>query len=106
MMVQNSNEPISEAAVDSQSHLTRPHHASRKVILGTIPALVIVLLLALAIAIIPRVRLKNELAAQKAQRAATPPNVFVMPAQSSPASVNLQLTGTMAPITEAPIGTG
>src|SRR5947209_11108981 len=81
----------------------RPHHASRKVMLGVVVMLAAVLLIALAIAIVPRVRLKNELAAQKEQRAATPPNVFVIQAQPSPASVNLQLTGTMAPITEAPV---
>jgi RND family efflux transporter MFP subunit len=88
--------------MDSQVDL-RPHHASRKVMLGIFAMLAAVLLLALAIAIVPRVRLKNELAAQKEQRAATPPNVFVIEAQPSPASVNLQLTGTMAPITEAPV---
>jgi RND family efflux transporter MFP subunit len=102
-MAQNSNEPMSEATTGSQNHLTRPHHASRKVMLSGFAAVAAVLLLALAIAIVPRVRLKNELAAQKAQHAATPPNVFVTPAQPSPASVNLQLTGTTAPITEAPI---
>lgn len=103
MTAQNSNEPTSDAATGSQSHLTRPHHASRKVMLGTLAMLAAALLLALAIAIVPRVRLKNELAAQKEQRAVTPPNVFVTQAQPSPASVKLQLTGTMAPITEAPI---
>jgi RND family efflux transporter MFP subunit len=103
MTAENSREPTSEPASGSQSHLTRPHHASRKVMLGTFAMLAAVLLIALAIAIVPRVRLKNELAAQKAQRAATPPNVFVIPAKPSPTSVELQLTGTMAPITEAPI---
>jgi RND family efflux transporter MFP subunit len=71
--------------------------------LGTLAILATVLLLALAIAIVPRIRLANELAAQKEHSAVTPPNVFVMPVQPSPASVQLQLTGTMAPITEAPI---
>ncbi|MCU1295369.1 MAG: family efflux transporter, subunit [Bryobacterales bacterium] len=103
MTVQNSKEFTSEAATGSQSHLTQPHRVSRKVMLAIFVMLAAALLIALAIAIIPRVRLKNQLAAQKEQRAATPPNVFVIPAQPSPASVKLQLTGTMAPVTEAPI---
>jgi RND family efflux transporter MFP subunit len=103
MTAQNSKEPTSEAASSSQSHLTTPNHASRKVMLGIFAMLAAALLIAFAIAVIPRVRLKNELAAQKEQRAVTPPNVFVIRAQTSPASVELQLTGTMAPITEAPI---
>jgi RND family efflux transporter MFP subunit len=103
MTAQDSKEPTGEAASGSQSHLTRPHRVSRKVMLGTLAMLAAALLLALAIAIVPRVRLTNELAAQKEQRAVTAPNVFVIQAQPSPASVKLQLTGTMAPITEAPI---
>jgi RND family efflux transporter MFP subunit len=103
MTAENSNALKREAASGSQSHLTPPHHASRKVVLGILAVLAAALLIALAIAIVPRVRLKNELAAQKKQRAVTPPNVFVTPAQPSPGSVELQLTGTMAPITEAPV---
>jgi RND family efflux transporter MFP subunit len=103
MTAQNSKEPTSEAASSSQSHLTTPNHASRKVMFGIFAMLAAALLIAFAIAVIPRVRLKNELAAQNEQRAVTPPNVFVIRAQTSPASVELQLTGTMAPITEAPI---
>jgi RND family efflux transporter MFP subunit len=103
MTAQNSKTLTSEAASGSQGHLTRSHHASRKVMLGAFAMLAAALLIALAIAIIPRVRLKNELAVQKEHRAVTPPNVFVIQAQPSPASVQLQLTGTMAPITEAPV---
>jgi hypothetical protein len=99
MTAENSKALKHEAASDSQSHLTRPRHTSRKVVLGILAMLAGALLIALAIAIVPRVRLKNELAAQKEQRALTPPNEFVIQAQPSPASVELQLTGTMAPIT-------
>jgi multidrug efflux pump subunit AcrA (membrane-fusion protein) len=99
MMAEDSKEPMNAAGNGSQSH----RHASSKVMLGSLAALVAALLLALGIAIIPRVRLQNQLAVQKEQRSATPANVFVISAQPSPASVNLQLTGTMAPITEAPI---
>jgi RND family efflux transporter MFP subunit len=88
--------------MDSKANL-RPYHASRKVMLGAFAIVAAVLVAALAVAIVPRVRLNHELAAQKAQNAATPPNVFVIRAAPSPASVEVQLTGTMAPITEAPI---
>jgi RND family efflux transporter MFP subunit len=104
MTAQNSREPTGEAAASgSESQLTRPHHTSPKVLFGILAALAAALLLALAIAIVPRVRLNGEIAAQKEQHAATSPNVFVIQAQPSPASVELQLTGTMAPITEAPV---
>jgi RND family efflux transporter MFP subunit len=103
MTAQNSNERASAAATGSQSHVSRPPRASRTVMLGAFAILAAVLTIALAVAILPRVRLNHELAAQKVQHAATPPNVFVIRAAPSPASVEVQLTGTMAPITEAPI---
>jgi RND family efflux transporter MFP subunit len=57
----------------------------------------------LALGVIPRVLLSRSLTKQKAQEAATAPNVFVTPAQGSASSVTVQLSGTMSPITEAPV---
>ncbi len=57
----------------------------------------------LAVGLVPRLVLSGELKEQKSQRAAAAPNIFVIQAQGSPASVTLQLSGTMSPITEAPV---
>lgn len=57
----------------------------------------------LCIGIIPRLILQNRLVNQKNRQRNAIPSVFVTPAQPSPATVKVQLSGTMSPITEAPI---
>jgi RND family efflux transporter MFP subunit len=86
-----------EGAADSK-HPARSHKRAVFIIAGV--AVVVVLL---AVGIIPRVLLDRDLKKQQSQLAAAAPNIFVMPAQGSPPTVTLQLSGTMSPITEAPI---
>jgi RND family efflux transporter MFP subunit len=57
----------------------------------------------IAVGLIPRLFLNRDLRKQASQQAATAANVFVTPAQASPSSVSVQLSGTMSPITEAPV---
>jgi RND family efflux transporter MFP subunit len=57
----------------------------------------------ICIGVIPRLILHRELRLQKAQQTSALPKVFVAVAQESPATVNVQLSGTMSPITEAPV---
>jgi multidrug efflux pump subunit AcrA (membrane-fusion protein) len=57
----------------------------------------------IAMGLVPRLFLNRDLRKQASQQAATAANVFVTPAQASPSSVSVQLSGTMSPITEAPV---
>ncbi len=57
----------------------------------------------IAIGVIPRVFLDRTLKAQKAHQVTAAMNVFVTPAQETPSSVPVELSGTMSPITEAPV---
>lgn len=98
--------PTDETQNRSASHpagpgaTNRPDGSSRavKAVLAGVGLLAI-----LALGVIPRVWLSRSLKRQEAQEAAAAPNVFVTPAESSAASVVVQLSGTMSPITEAPI---
>jgi RND family efflux transporter MFP subunit len=60
-------------------------------------------LVLIAVGLIPRIFLSRDLRRQKSQETVEAANVFVTPAQGAAASVTVQLSGTMSPITEAPV---
>jgi len=84
---------------DGASQTARGHW-SRK---GALLAIAGLGVLVLAIGVIPRMVLSRNLENQKTQQARTAPNIFVMPAEAAPASITVQLTGSMSPIIEAPV---
>ena len=55
------------------------------------------------IGVVPRLFLDRDLKLQASQQADTAANVFVTDATPSPSSASVQLSGTMSPITQAPI---
>jgi len=63
----------------------------------------IVVLVLLCVGVIPRIVLSHQLLRQKERQTNAIPNVFVSPAQQSPVTVTVQLSGTLSPITEAPV---
>jgi len=73
----------------------------RRNVILLVAALCVVALI--AVGLLPRLFLNRDLRNQASQQAATAANVFVTPAQASPPSVSVQLSGTMSPITEAPV---
>ena len=89
-----SNQPI------NAGHPPSGWDAKRRFILvGT--AVVVVALI--CVGVIPRSLLHHELLSQQAAQQKAVPNVFVTLAQQSPSAVTVQLSGTMSPITEAPL---
>jgi RND family efflux transporter MFP subunit len=82
------------------SQMNRAGRPRRNIILIVAVLCVVALI---AVGLIPRLFLKRDLRKQASQQAATAANVFVTPAQASPPSVSVQLSGTMSPITEAPV---
>jgi RND family efflux transporter MFP subunit len=80
---------------------TAPSSWSRRGIIATLAGFCVVALI--AVGVVPRLILSRNLRRQSSQQAATAPNIFVTPAQGSAPSVTVQLSGTMSPITEAPV---
>src|SRR5260370_13480199 len=80
---------------------TAPSSRSRRRIIATLVGFCVVALI--AVGVVPRLILSRNLRRQSSQQAATAPNIFVTPAQGSATSVTVQLSGTMSPITEAPV---
>jgi RND family efflux transporter MFP subunit len=78
----------------------RPDRPRRNVILTGAVLCVVALI---AVGLIPRLFLNRDLRKEASQQAATAANVFVAITQASPSSVAVQLSGTMSPITEAPV---
>jgi RND family efflux transporter MFP subunit len=100
MTLEHERHITSVAAAVATNQAAHPFRFRR----GTIATLVGFCVLALiAVGVVPRLILSRKLERQSFQQAATAPNIFVMPAQGSPASVTVQLSGTMSPITEAPV---
>lgn len=66
-----------------------------------VAALVVVILL--GIGVLPRLAVRQDLLREQEAQANARPNVYVTVAQGSPAAVDVQLSGTMSPITEAPV---
>jgi RND family efflux transporter MFP subunit len=84
----------------SNPMVTEPGRRRRNVILLVAVLCVVALI---AVGLIPRLSLNRDLRKQASQQATTAANVFVTLAQASPPSVAVQLSGTMSPITEAPV---
>jgi RND family efflux transporter MFP subunit len=84
--------------VANQGAHIAPPRKTRFLVIGGLGALVLV-----AVGLIPRIFLSRDLRRQKSQQTATAANVFVTPAQGAAPSVTVQLSGTMSPITEAPV---
>jgi RND family efflux transporter MFP subunit len=80
--------------------VTQPGRARTRVILIIAIFCVVALI---GVGLIPRLLLSRDLERQASLQATTPANVFVTVAQASPSSVAVQLSGTMSPITEAPV---
>jgi RND family efflux transporter MFP subunit len=78
----------------------QPGRSRRNVILLVATLCVLALI---AVGLIPRLFLNRDLKKEASQQAATAANVFVAITQASPSSVAVQLSGTMSPITEAPV---
>src|ERR1700729_2641627 len=100
-MTQENEAPIQsggDPTVANQGAHTAPPRKTRIFVIGRLCALVLV-----AVGLIPRIFPSRDLRRQKSQQAATAANVFVTPAQGAAASVTVQLSGTMSPITEAPV---
>jgi len=72
----------------------------RRLILFGASAVVILLI---ALGVIPRLITQHQLARQAAERANAVPAVYVSPAQQSSPTDSVQLSGTLSPITEAPV---
>jgi len=100
-MTQSHDLPNRTAAVRLND--TIPNSKSRQARRLTWIAVSVLLLVALGIGGIPRLLLQRKLQQQKAEQASAIPTVYVSLAQQSPSTVNLQLSGTMSPITEAPV---
>jgi RND family efflux transporter MFP subunit len=79
---------------------TQDDRPRKKIILFV--AIVCVLAM-IGLGLIPRLFLSRDLRNQASQQATTAANVFVTIAQASPPSTSVQLSGTMSPITEAPV---
>jgi len=75
--------------------------AHRKRTILIVAALCVLILI--AIGLVPRLFLNRDLKRQAVQLSDSAANVFVTSAKSSPSSTTVQLSGTMSPITEAPI---
>ena len=100
MTLQHESQTTSGAAATATRHTAHPSR-SRRGTIATLAGFCVVALI--AVGVVPRLILSRNLKRQSSQQAATPPNMFVTPAQASPATVTLQLSGTMSPITEAPV---
>jgi RND family efflux transporter MFP subunit len=74
--------------------------SKRRFVLGGIALAAIVLL---GVGMVPRLVLHRDLLRQQVEESRMVPNVFVTIAQASPMTVSVQLSGTMSPITEAPV---
>jgi RND family efflux transporter MFP subunit len=100
--VTRENEGRSNFSSDSTGSTTTAHPGPprRKIILliGILCVLALI-----GIGLIPRLFLNRDLNKEASEQATTAANVFVTVAQASPASVSVQLSGTMSPITEAPV---
>jgi RND family efflux transporter MFP subunit len=100
MTLEHERHITSGAAPAATSQATYPFRLSR----GTIATLAGFCILGLiAVGVVPRLILSRTLDRQSSRQAATASNIFVMPAQGSPAEVSVQLSGTMSAITEAPV---
>jgi RND family efflux transporter MFP subunit len=100
MTLEHERHTTSGTAPAATGHRAHPSWARR----GTIVTLAGFCIVALiAVGVVPRLILRSKLEKQSSQQAATAPNIFVTPAQGSPATVTVQLSGTMSPITEAPV---
>jgi RND family efflux transporter MFP subunit len=95
---EGDNNFSSNATVTTQA--TPPSRSRRNIIL-IVAALCVLALI--AVGLIPRLFLNRDLKKEASQQAATAANVFVAITQASPSSVAVQLSGTMSPITEAPV---
>jgi multidrug efflux pump subunit AcrA (membrane-fusion protein) len=100
MTLEHESHNTSGAAPAAISQTT-PSSRSRRGIIATLAGFCVVAVI--AVGVVPRLILSRNLGRQSSQQAATAPNIFVTPAQWSPASVTVQLSGTMSPITEAPV---
>jgi RND family efflux transporter MFP subunit len=100
MTLQHETHTTSGAAPTAAGHPAHPSRSRRRTI-ATLAGFCVVGLI--AVGVVPRLILSRNLERQSSQQAATPPNIFVTPAQASPATVTVQLSGTMSPITEAPV---
>ncbi|SEF57347.1 RND family efflux transporter, MFP subunit [Bryocella elongata] len=78
-----------------------PSHGTRRKVFLLLAVCAVIALI--CVGTVPRLFLSHELRSQAHEQAATSANVFVTPAQASPPFVSVQLSGTMSPITEAPI---
>src|SRR3984957_18449093 len=100
MTLEHERHTTSGTAPAASGHTAHPSWSRR----GTIVTLAGFCIVALiAVGVVPRLILRSKLETQSSQQAATAPNIFVTPAQGSPATVTVQLSGTMSPITEAPV---
>lgn len=91
------NQPNADSAVPESAHRAASPK-SRNLIIAALCVLTMI-----AVGVVPRLFLDHDLKQQAAQQTGTVGNVFVAQAQPSPSSVSVQLSGTMSPITEAPI---
>lgn len=91
---ENPNQPVEVTLTPATSHSKR-----RSILIG----IVVVVIFLICLGVLPRVILHRQLLRQQAEEAGLVPNVFVTVAQSSPAAVTVQLSGTLSPITEAPV---
>src|ERR1700759_1657825 len=96
-----TQEPAGHNNFSSTSTVTTQAGRLRRGVILIAAVLCVVALI--AVGLIPRLFLNRDLSKQASQQAATAANVFVTPAQASPSSVSVQLSGTMSPITEAPV---
>jgi RND family efflux transporter MFP subunit len=90
-----------ETYITSGAAPTTHPSRSRRGTIATLAGFCVVALI--GVGLVPRLILSKDLKRQSSQQAATAPNIFVTPAQESPATVTVQLSGTMSPITEAPV---
>ena len=87
------------APIKTDVSIAIPAGKRRLIVAGTAVAAIVIL----GIGIVPRVERNQVLRRQKELEAISTPNVFVTPAQPLPEIVTIQLSGTMSPITEAPV---
>jgi RND family efflux transporter MFP subunit len=100
MMLEHEGQHISGARPTGAGQVPQPTGSRKRVVLIVVCLLAVVLLI---IGIAPRLFLDGALKKQKLQQGAEATNVFVTSAKEAPASVAVQLSGTMSPITEAPV---
>jgi RND family efflux transporter MFP subunit len=99
MTQENEAQSTSSSRSNATAESPRHNQSRRKLVLISLLCVVVLV----SIGLVPRLFLSRDLKREASQQTTTAASVYVTAAQAAPPMVSVQLSGTMSPITEAPV---